>query len=122
MSESRLSDGEGAGALEEWVELTATERRILVEISKMEQEDWAMWGGAVIDAVGEQHLSVSDKQVYRVLSKLVDRGWLVDLIPDKRTSRYALTPAGRDVLEAGHAELTAAVDELPDELLSERRE
>ncbi|RKS75187.1 PadR family transcriptional regulator [Haloarcula quadrata] len=122
MSESRLSDGEGSGALEEWVELTATERRILAEISKMEQEDWAMWGGAVIDAVGEQHLSVSDKQVYRVLSKLVDRGWLVDLIPDKRTSRYALTPTGRDVLEAGHAELTAAVDELPDELLSERRE
>ncbi len=88
----------------------------------MEQEDWAMWGGAVIDTVAEQHLSVSDKQVYRVLSNLVGRELLVDLIPDKRTSRYALTPTGRDVLETGHAELTGAVDELPDGLLSERQE
>ena len=81
-----------------------------------------MWNGAVIDAVAEQHLSVSNKQVYGVLSDLVDQELLVDLIPDKRTSRYALTPTGRDVLEAGHTELTAAVDELPNELLSERQE
>ncbi|WP_188853718.1 hypothetical protein [Haloarcula argentinensis] len=62
--------------------------------------DGSPWGGAIISSALENGADISERQGYRALNTLTDKGILREVNPEGAANQYEVTQKGRQAMKA----------------------
>lgn len=95
----------------QFANLSAFQRDILLVLLRLEQSDDDSYGLAIKRRLESRYESeVNHGRLYPNLDELIEQELIERGQIDKRTNRYTLTDAGRELLEAHREEIEQALD------------
>ncbi|GGM50217.1 hypothetical protein GCM10009006_34270 [Haloarcula argentinensis] len=80
-----------------YLALPPSQRVMLHETAAL---DGSPWGGAIISSALENGADISERQGYRALNTLTDKGILREVNPEGAANQYEVTQKGRQAMKA----------------------